>query len=452
VQVLENLFPETALASPDLLAHHCAQANMVEKAVGYWGEAGRQAIARSAMVEAASHLRQALERLPALPDTPAWWRCELDLQTALGPALIATKGYSVFEIGEVYNRARVLCERLGDTPRLVPIASGQCLHHLYRGETEAALEVAEELLCQAQRTDSLEARISAHWQMGATLIYMGNLRQARLHLEVAADIVDRAGESAAEMANGQRTLVALPIYCAMLLLLLGHYDQARTQSTLSLAVARSLKLPNSVASTLGMDTWLHLYLGEDAPDHLVDELNELAVEQGFSLWAAQMPLLRGMALVRAGEVRQGVSLVRQSAAQYEALGAATPALAALWLAAGVAGGVEGRALIDESVQLEHTSGIRFLDAEVCRIRGALLADEGDVATAEAQFTKAIGIAQGQGAKHWELRAATSLAQLWRDQGRCIEARDLLAPVYGWFNEGLGTPDLRRAKALLNQLE
>jgi predicted ATPase len=105
---------------------------------------------------------------------------------------------------------------------------------------------------------------------------------------------------------------------------------------------------------------------------------------------------------------------------------------------------------DASARSERT-GVRFFDAEICRVRGALLVDEGDVAAAEVQFVKAIDIARGQGAKHWELRATTSLAQLWRDQGRCTEARDLLAPVYGWFVEGLDIPDLRRAKTLLNQL-
>jgi predicted ATPase len=108
-------------------------------------------------------------------------------------------------------------------------------------------------------------------------------------------------------------------------------------------------------------------------------------------------------------------------------------------------------LVNEaSARLEHI-GVRFFDAEVCRVRGALLADGGKVAAAEAQFTKAIDIARRQGAKLWELRAATGLARLWRDQGRCMEARDLLAPVYGWFIEGLDTPDLQKAKALLNHL-
>jgi predicted ATPase len=125
---------------------------------------------------------------------------------------------------------------------------------------------------------------------------------------------------------------------------------------------------------------------------------------------------------------------------------------ALCLAAGLVGGAEGRVLVEDASARSERTGVRFFDAEIYRVRGTLLAEGGDVAAAEVQFVKAIDIARSQGAKHWELRAAISLAQLWRDQGRCTEARDLLAPVYGWFVEGLGTPDLRRAKALLNQLE
>ena len=105
---------------------------------------------------------------------------------------------------------------------------------------------------------------------------------------------------------------------------------------------------------------------------------------------------------------------------------------------------------DVSARFERT-GTRLFDAEVHRVRGALLADMGDVAGAEAQFTEAIRVARDQGARHWELRAATSYAQLLRDQGRVGEARDLLAPVYGWCTEGFGTKDLREARALLDEL-
>jgi tetratricopeptide (TPR) repeat protein len=460
VQALEKLSSDAAEAPPELLAHHCAQAGMIEKAVGYWGKAGRQAIARSAMVEAAGHLRRALELLPTLPDMPAWWQCEIVLQTAMGTALAATKGVTVPETGRAYERASVLCERLGDTPRLVQIAGGQCLYYLYRGEINAALMVAESLLRQAKRERSLEARLAAHRLIGATLVYMGHLRQARRHLEVAASILhiagegilDGAGEGAAQMFDGQRPLVGIPVYRAHLLLLLGHYDKARTQIALGLAVAKRLERPHLLLFTVINAAWFYRWLDEDAPHYLVDAHGELAADYGSPYWVTEEPLHRGLALAKAGEIREGVALVRKGVVGYDALGVAVPALMALCLAAGLAGGAEGRALVEDASTRSERTGVRFFDAEICRVRGALLVDGGDVAAAEVQFVKAIDIARGQGAKHWELRAATSLARLWRDQGRCTEARDLLVPVYSWFVEGLGTPDLRRAKALLNQLE
>jgi class 3 adenylate cyclase/DNA-binding winged helix-turn-helix (wHTH) protein/tetratricopeptide (TPR) repeat protein len=454
-QVLEDFFPDVVEAHPEVLAHHCAQAGMVEKAVGYWSKAGRQAIARSAMAEAASHLHRALELLPALPDTPARWRCELNLQTALGTALAATKGYSALETGRAYEWASVLCERLGDTPRLVQIASGQCMYYLHRCETDAAFAFAERLLRRAKRERSIEARLAAHRLIGTILVHTGHLRQARRNLEVTASILDGAGggildgagEDTAQMIVCQRRI---PFFHAILLLLLGRYDQARMQMALAIAETRKLKHPHVMAVILAYATWFHLSLDEDVPHYLIDAFGELAAEHGSPYWVAEEPLHRGLALVRAGEIREGIALVREATAHYDALGGTGQALTALCLASRLAGGVEGRALVDEASALVEP-GVRVLDAEIYRIRGALLADGGDVAAAEAQFTKAIGIARAQGAKHWELRAATSLARLWRDQGRCTEAHDLLAPVYGWFNEGQGTPDLMRAKALLYQL-
>jgi predicted ATPase len=151
-------------------------------------------------------------------------------------------------------------------------------------------------------------------------------------------------------------------------------------------------------------------------------------------------------------IQEGLAFVREGVALHAAAGAAWSIPSSLGMAAELTEGDEGLALVDDALARVERTGVRWFVAELHRIRGELLAAGGDTAGAEAQLTEAIGIARDQGAKHWELRAATSLARLWRDQGRCMEARDLLAPVYGWFIEGLGTPDLKEAKALLNHLE
>jgi predicted ATPase len=191
-------------------------------------------------------------------------------------------------------------------------------------------------------------------------------------------------------------------------------------------------------------------LREDAP-HLLTALDRLAAEQAFPNWISFALAFRGLALARTGMVREGVALVREGVALHAAAGAAWSIPSSLGWAAELAKADEGLALVDDALARVERIGVRWFECELNRIRGALLAEEGDVATAEAQFIKAIGIARSQGARHWELRAATSLARLWGDQGRHAEARDLLAPVYGWFSQGSDILDLRKAKALLDQL-
>ena len=119
----------------------------------------------------------------------------------------------------------------------------------------------------------------------------------------------------------------------------------------------------------------------------------------------------------------------------------------------IAGQIEdGAARLDQALQLVERTGERWFVAELDRQRGRLLLRQGHPEAAEELYRKALGIARDQEAKLWELRAATSLARLWLDQSRRAAARDLLAPVYDWFTEGFDTLDLKKAKALLDQLE
>jgi len=451
-QVLESVLPDTIDAHPELLAHHCAQAGMTAQAVSYWGKAGRQAIARSAMAEAAGHLRKALELLPALPESRARKQHELDLRLALGGALAAIKGHTAPETDEVLCRARALCEELGDTAKLLPIAAAQGMSHVIRAELDATLDVAGSLLRWSKQVNSLGGRHTAHRLTGVSLAYAGRLRQARRHLDVAAGILSRAGEGAVTLADGKRALVATPVFRAMVLLFLGHYDQSRAQIDLGLKEAKRLEDPHLLATALVLAGWTHLFLGEDAPRELIAALGELGEKIGLSYWTTEEPLHRGLALVRAGDVREGTILVRQAVSRYDALGEVALAATALCLTAGLTGGIEGRSLVNEvSARLERT-GIRVLDAEVCRVRGALLASDGDCAAAEAEFIKAIHIARRQGAKHWEMRAAVSLANLWRDQNRGKEIRNLLAQVYEEADENTEAFDLKKASALFQQLK
>ena len=164
---------------------HSAEAGLIEKAADYFGRAGKQAIARSAMTEAVAMFRKALTLISELPDDAARWRRELALQSPLGVALIAVKGYAANETGEVYDRARVLCDRLNDLEQLIRVASGQVSFHIVRAEITAARRTAENFLQVAKTAGTPETKFTAHQLMGTTLFHQGQLIAACGHLETA---------------------------------------------------------------------------------------------------------------------------------------------------------------------------------------------------------------------------------------------------------------------------
>jgi predicted ATPase len=198
------------------------------------------------------------------------------------------------------------------------------------------------------------------------------------------------------------------------------------------------------------------FTGNDAAlEEWAGELATMAAEQGFLLWRATGIIFRGWVSVNTGDVAEGISLLHRGSAAYRATGAQAwmpYQIALLARAYEIAGQIEEAVdLLDDSLQIVERTGERWLAAELYRQKGELLRRQGQSQTAEELYRKALSIAEQQGAKLWELRAAVSLARLRRDQGRHAEARDLLAPVYGWFTEGFDTPDLKEAKALLDEL-
>jgi predicted ATPase len=240
----------------------------------------------------------------------------------------------------------------------------------------------------------------------------------------------------------------------IVLFCLGYLEQAFAQSNAAIAEARRLAHPPSLAPSLAFGARLLSLVGDNtALGERADQLIAVATEQGFPHWAAEGTICRGWVKVKHGDVTEGMSLLRIGSGAYRATGAE------LWLpyhiallarACGNAGQIEEAAtLFDNALQIVERTGERWFEAELNRLKGQLR--QGDAEPAEELYCKALSIAVEQEAKLWELRAAASLAQLRRDQGRPAEARDLLAPVYGWFTEGFDTADLKDAKALLATL-
>jgi class 3 adenylate cyclase/predicted ATPase len=453
---LEELSPELTDTQPELFAQHYAEAGFVEQSVACWGKAGHRSTARSAMAEAAAQLQKGLDQLALLPDTPERQRRELELRSALGAALLAVKGQAAPETGRAYARARELWEQLGSPAEFLKVPYGQSLHHLFRGEFDLALRVDEDLLrVSGQRNDSA-GLVLGHLSSGRTLWLIGKLAASRSHLERALALYDPIFHGSLVLHTtthphvNSQAILGIDLFC------LGFPDQALAQSKPAITEARRMAHPVTLAVTLGCGAILLSLVGDDATlDQWADQLVAVTTEQGIPSWRAIGIIHRGWAKVKSGDVTEGMSLLRSGTTAFRATGAELLMPHYLALLAGaceIAGQIEeALTLLDEGLQIADRTGERWLAAELNRRKGQLLLRQGHSQAAEELYRKALGIAHEQEAKLWELRAAVSLARFRRDQDRLPEARDLLAPVYGWFTEGFDTADLREAKALIDEL-
>ena len=456
-EVLTERFPETTENQPELLAYHYTEASLNEQAVNYWYKAGQQAAQRSAYVETIAHLKQGLELLKALPDTPERIRQELTMQTTLGPALVATQGYAVPEVGHAYARARELCQQIGETPQLFSVLRGLLYFYHARAEFQTARELAEQCLRLAQGIQDSGLLLEAHRGLGCVLFHLGVLIPAQEHLTRAVALY------APEHHRVHATVYGIdPGTCLVYVnwtWYLGFPDQALQRCHEALAFIQESSHPLSQALALIYAAWLH-HLRRDG--QATYEYAEAAIilcrEQGFPQWLALGTVFRGLALTTQDQMETGLTQIRQGLAAWRVTGAEL--CVPYWLALLVEiydktrQPEEGLTLLSDGFTLVEKNDERWCEAELHRLKGQLLLQQSSDNTTEAEscFHQAIAIAQNQSAKSWELRAATSLARLWQCQGKRQDAYDLLAPVYTWFTEGFDTADLQDAKALLEALQ
>jgi predicted ATPase len=448
--------PELLDSQPELFAHHYAEAGLIEKSVTCYGMAGRRSAARSAMLEAAAQFQKALDQLPLLPDNPDRQRAELEIRSALGAVLQALKGHAAPETGDAYARARELWEQLGSPSEFLHVPFAQSVYHVFRCEIDRAQLLAVDLLRLSRERNDNAGLVLGHLAVGRNLLFAGRFGSSRSHFEEGLGVYDPIlhptlvhHHAGVYPQIASRALLAIALFC------LGFPDHALAQSNAAIFEAESLADPPSLAASLGFGARLLSLVGEKASlNARVDLLVAVTTEQGFAVWHALGTIYRGWAKVINGDVAEGTSLLRTGSIAYRATGteASVPYHMALLAAAyEIAGQVEeSLAVLDDALQIAERTGERWVSAELYRRKGHLLLRQGHSA-AERYYCRAMSIAEEQGAKLWELRAAVSLARLRRDLGRQAEARDLLAPLYNWFTEGFDTPDLKEAKALLDEL-
>jgi class 3 adenylate cyclase/predicted ATPase len=455
-EALEIHSPELMDSQPELFAQHYAEAGLIEKSVACWGKAGRRSAVHSAMMEAAVQLQKGLDQLALLPDSPERRYQELELRCSLGAALLVIKGYAAPEAGHALERARELWERLGSPTEYLHIPYTQSVYHINRGELDLAQPLAENLLRLSHQRSDTDGLILGYLSSGINLYFVGRFASARWHLAEALALYDPGPHHTLFEKVAVYPQVVSHAYLGIILFCLGHPNQALAQSSTAIAETRRLAHPPSLAVSLAISVRLFSLIGDNAVlGECVDHLVAVTNEQGFPHWRAVGIIHRGWSKVKNGDVAEGISLLRSGLAAYQTAGArgSTPYQNALLArACEIEGKIEeAMTLLDDALLLAERTGERWLEAELNRHKGQLVLRQGHSGAAEELYRKALNIAEKQGAKLWELRAAASLARLWRDQDRRTEARDLLTPVYGWFTEGFATPDLKEAKSLLDEL-
>src|SRR3990170_4139523 len=319
-QILEERFPETVETEPELLAHHYTEAGLRGEAIAYWHRAGERARQRSANVEAIGHLTKGLELLKTLPDTPERTQQELDLQTTLGPALVATKGYAAPEVEKAYTRARELCQNIGETPQLFPVLWGLWNFYLGRAECKTARELAEHLLTLAQSVQDPALLLEAHDALGQTLYSLGEFAPARAHMEQGITLYDPQRHGSLAFLYGEEDSgVACQGFVAMTLWILGYPDQALGRIQTALTLAQKLSNSHSLAFALFFAAWLHqVRQAWQVAQEWAEAVITLSSEQGFMLWLAGGTILRGWALAEQGQEEEGIAQIRQGLAAWRA--------------------------------------------------------------------------------------------------------------------------------------
>jgi class 3 adenylate cyclase/tetratricopeptide (TPR) repeat protein len=449
---LEDQFSEIVLTQPALLARHCAEAGLSEKAVAYWLKAGRQAMARSAMTEAVAQLRKGLDALTALPDGLRRRQQELDLQLALRPALAFTKGLSAPDVGETIARARALAEQLDRPGDLVRLSFGQWAFHLGRSEYKLALSLAEQIEKIAEARNDVSAQLRGRRANGMTRLHLGELVAARALLDQGHGLADAHRGIGAGLADPYATMLA---YLAVTLAYLGYIDQSRLRLEEALTETRRLRHAQTLTVVLIFANWTGWITRSPVMGRYTEELLAISTEHRLPFHFGWATAFHGASLTALGQAHEGLTLLTQGLEALRATGTVTNTSIVLMRIAEAYAMVgqpsDGLNCLAEAAQIIETTDERCHEAELHRLRGDLLNATGDPSAAKRSYHQALTVAKLQSAKLLELQASVSLARLWCKQNRHGEARDLLAPIYGWFTEGFDAHDLKEAKLLLEEL-
>src|SRR6516164_9218948 len=435
-------FAATSVAEPELIAHHFTQAGLTKAAVEWWGNAAQRSLERSALVEAVGQFTRALDQIASPPATPELRREQIKLQVALITPLIHVKGYVAPETRAAIERARLLIEQaqaLGEPPEdpliLFSALYGFLAMNIVSFNGNVLRQLAAEFLAFAEKQGTTPFLLTAHRLVGVCLLYLGDIVESLPHFERTIELHDPAEHRSLATRFGQDAEVHVLCYRSWAFWFLGYPKAALVDAHHAVHGARKINQASTLMNILTLTTITYIFCGDyAAATAQLDELVKLAEEKGTRYWRDAAMWLQGWVLVLDGRAPEDIHMLTSAIATWRSTGAtiyAPTQLSYLATAYAKLGQFDdARRSIGEAITAMETSKETWFEAELNRIAGeiALKSSEPDLANAETYFERALAVARKQQAKSWELRAAMSLARLWRDQGKVQQARELLAPV------------------------
>jgi hypothetical protein len=386
-------------------------------------------------------------------------RREMQLHTALAASLLYTSG-AVSRVGVVGTKALEMAESLEDAEYQLRSLWGLWNFHTSSGEQFVALAVAQRFYAVAVKRSDPNDRLIGERMIGTSRYYLGDLLGARRHLErvLAHDVAPAQKSRIIRFEGGGDRWSQVRAYLAWILWLRGLPDQAMYTVESSIKDVRVTNHATSLGGALALAACpIAVFTGDlAAADHYVEMLLDHSTRHALARWRVFGLCYQAMLVILRGDANTGLRLLRAAFAEPAAVGSIPRFFTFVMAEAlGRAGQIaDGLAAIEEAIVRSERTEERWVFAELLRIEGELFllrGGPGAAAAAEGHFRRALDWARRQGALSWELRAATSLARLWRDQARSKEARELLAVVYDQFTEGFATADLKAAKSLIEEI-
>ncbi len=459
---IERIYPTTLEDHAEDLAHHLWNAGSAAdtaRTLKYLHLAGSKAAHRSANLVAINHFKNALKLVSSIPETQERLEQELQLNTALGTALVETKGFSSLEVGEVFSRARELSQRVNETPQLFRVFWGLWVNYAARAQYETGFEMAEQCFRLAQAAGDSGLLLEAHHALAVSCCVAGEFAEGLEHAKQVIANYNPVDHDRLRFAYGQDPVAACLFHAGSAQWFLGYPDQSAKTTDECIALARRLNHPHTLATATGFGARTYQLSGNiNAVEECAAETVAVASAHDLRFYRAIGVMFGGWALTRRGRIEEGIAQLQSG---LDAFRATEAVLLLAYFSAMLAEAYGELGQASEGLRILEAIDVardRYWEAELHRLRGELILkqqpdrDIGKLeGTAEECFRRAAAIARKQNAKSLELRAACSMSRLRMRQGKRSEAREVLAEIFEWFTEGFDTADLKEAKILLEEL-